>query len=551
MAKPKARIGQFPWLLVLLAPACVGAVGSTEGKERPPASQAGGGAGGNVSGPPSSQLPFLAPKSGIRRLSRDEYDNTLSDLLGDARRPGEKYLPLDIFTPFDNEYPSQEVSPGLIDGTELLATEAAAHLVADTKARAAVVGCVPSGPGDKPCLRSFITRFGRRALRRPLSSTEVDEYMALQSHAVKAGDFFAAVSLVVNAMLQDPEFLYRIETGTADPVRPGVFKLGPFELASRLSYTLWGSGPDDALLDAAAAGKLNSSDDIRNAVVKMIKDPRAVSRVKRFHAMWFGYHQIPLAPELAAPMRAETDALVERVVFTESKRWTDLFTEDQTFISDDLAAHYGLPLPGSKTPKWVSYTGSGRRGILSHGSFLSLGSKGDTSPTQRGLLVRQRLGCQDIPPPPPNLQTDEPPTGPEGSCKVDRYREHADNANCRACHELIDPVGFGLENFDTQGRFRNTEAENTKCTIDGSGNLAGVGTFRGPAELGERLVASEIMEACLVKRTYRFVMGRPETEEETAFLDSLTQRLKSNGQDFLSLLVDISTSAAFAYRQPE
>jgi hypothetical protein len=182
--------------------------------------------------PAGGTSPFIAPKSGARRLSRDEYDNSVRDLLGDTTRSGRSYLPGDTFTPFDNEYSFQETSPGLIEGVELLAEEAAGRLLGDAKKRAALVGCTPSGPADAACLRAFVSRFGRRALRRPLSEAEIDGYMRLQKHAITAGDFFVGVGLVIRAFLQDPQFLYRIEFGTPEPGRAGVMKLGPVEVAS-------------------------------------------------------------------------------------------------------------------------------------------------------------------------------------------------------------------------------------------------------------------------------------------------------------------------------
>ncbi len=493
--------------------------------------------------------PLLGLKSGARRLSRDEYANTIRDLLGDANRPTLSYLPEDTFTPFDNEYPLQDVSQSLVEGTERMAEELAGRAVLDPVARDRLVGCSPSGPADETCLRAFVTRFGRRALRRPLSAQEVTDYLTLQTHAVAPGDFYATVALIIRAMLQDPEFLYRVEVGTPEPGRPGLFRLSQFEVASRLSYMLWGGPPGDALLDTAAAGKLGTSDAIRAAAATLLADRRAIGRVQRFHAMWLGYHQLPHPPALSNNLRAETDALVERVVFTDKRPWLDLFRSTETYISDVLATHYGLPPTGSTTPRWVPYGQSGRKGILSHGAFLSVNGKfGDTSPTQRGLLIRQRLACQDIPPPPPAVDADKPPPGEPGSCKADRYRSHAANPMCAGCHGQIDPVGFGLEAYDVQGRFRTQEVDKPKCAIKGEGELLPFGKFTGPAELGDRLVESGVMEGCLVRRVFRAAVGRPEESAEGPFLTRLTDELRRTGGRLDSLLLTLAADRAFVYR---
>ncbi len=214
------------------------------------------------------QLPELSPEpielpsnaspgvSGIRRLTRVEYDATLGDLLGEPTSAGSTLLPADSTDPFDNDYRTQQASAMLIDAAEKLATDAAARAFADPARRLALVGCVPTGPNDADCLRRFVSTFGRRALRRPLTEEEVQRYLALGAYSVEANDFYVGAQLVVRAMLQDPEFLYRVEIGTPTD-RPGIYRLTPFELASRLSYTLWGSMPPDWLFDAAERGQLS------------------------------------------------------------------------------------------------------------------------------------------------------------------------------------------------------------------------------------------------------------------------------------------------------
>jgi hypothetical protein len=398
---------------------------------------------------------------GARRLSRNEYDNTLRDLLGDESRSGFVKLPEDVLDPFDNDFTTQQPSGILVEAAESLAFDASARLLADPAKRDAVIGCTPTAAGDTACLRSFVISFGRRALRRPLTPAEIEQYVAFSAMSVEANDFYVGAGMVIAALLQDPEFLYRIERGTPVPHRKGMYRLNDYEVGTRLAYFIWGSTPDDELLDAAGRGELRTPEQVRRAAERMLADPRAKTRLDRFHAMWLGYQKLPHAADLTASMRTETQKLVERIVFDEHRPWTDLFTTQETYIDARLADIYGMPVPDGGAG-WVTYAGPGNRaGLLSTGAFLSVAGKfGDTSPTQRGRLIRERLMCQPVPPPPPNVNVDEPPKSTTTStCKIDRYAQHRADGSCFGCHNQMDPVGFGLENFDQQGRWRDHDVD--------------------------------------------------------------------------------------------
>jgi hypothetical protein len=494
-------------------------------------------------------------KVGARRLSRTEYDNTLRDLLEDSSNSGFAKLPEDVNDPFDNDFTTQQPSGVLIEAAETLAIEAANRLLADPAKRDRVVGCTPTGPGDVDCLRSFVTHFGRLALRRPLTTEEIDQYVAFQSYAVEGGDFNIAVGMVVESLLQDPEFLYRIEVGTSAGYA-GLYRLNDYEIAARLSYFIWGTTPDDELLDQAGAGLVSKPADVRARAELMLADPRAKDRVDRFHALWLGYHQLPHPAALTASMRTETGALVQRVVFDEQRSWRDLFTSDETYVDSTLAALYGMPAPTMPGFSWQPYgaTANGRRGILSHGSFLSVAGKfGDTSPTQRGKLIRERLLCQKIPPPPPNVNVDKPPTSMTSTCKYDRYAEHRSNGSCAGCHGQMDPVGFGLENFDQTGAFRTTDTGDATCVIAGDGELItadGAIGFHGPGELGGVLVDSGLLDGCMVTQLYRFAVGHRESDDDAAYLTKITSAFQTDYR-FDHLVLDLVSADAFGYRQEE
>ncbi len=521
------------WFLVA---GCIGYVEPSSAGEPP------------VDGKAFPEDPHAIGPSGLRRLTRTEYDNALGDLLGDTTRSGWAKLPEDAFDPFDNDDSSQIASGVLVDTLDTLAETAATRALADPGRRAQIVGCTPAGPDDTGCLRSFIAAFGKRALRRPLRDDEIARYLALQSYSIEDRNFYAGVALVIRTMLQDPEFIYQVQIGEPVKGAPGIVKLSELEMASRLSFFLLGSPPPPSLIEQAQAGKLTTSAARREAAARLLESPRAKERVNWFHAQWLRYYQLPFSPELTAAFRTETDALVQKVVFGKQDYLT-LFRSPETFLTGALAKHYGLPSPASASGGWVSYGDSPRRGILSHGAFLAVGAKfDDTSPTIRGRFVREYLMCEDIPPPPPNVNADQAPKGSGSQCKADRYSDHAD-VGCASCHRLMDPIGFGLDAYDRAGLFRKTDAGLPQCSVTGDGEVAGVGAFNGPAALGELLIKSGKLEPCLIRQLYRFAMARKETTLDEPTIGRYAELFARGGRAFDQLLVEIASSAAFGFRR--
>ncbi len=520
--------------------ACTGDIGHTGSPDS-----------GGSAGPPSVD-PLLAIESGARRLTQAELDNTLRDLLGEDTAPAARLLNEDEFRPFDNDYTIQQASDALITSLEVLAKEVAERAVDDPAQLEALVPCTPAIDGDEPCFREFLGSFLPRALRRPITPEDIDAYLPLLSfaseeNAVVENDFYTAIELVISAAVQDPELLYRIEEGKPGS-ESGLLELGGHEIANRMSYLLWATMPDDVLFAAAADGTLATPEGRRAEALRMLGDGKARSQLHRFHAMWLGYRTIPHTPDLVAAFNRETSALIDRVVLDEPGSYLRLFTLDETFVDDALADHYGLPRPDGGEG-WVSYEGSGRAGILGHGAMLAAFSKfEDTSPTQRGILVRTRLMCEAVPRPPPNVDTDQPPGGGmDALCKYDRYAEHRDqSSSCAGCHSLVDPIGFGLENFDVAGRFREHDDGLPECIIEGSGEIVGVGEFSGPGELSELLVENDYIDACAVKQFLTFALGRETTSYETALLSELTEAFRSGNHDFKTFIVDFIASDRFA-----
>ncbi|HSU42305.1 MAG TPA: DUF1592 domain-containing protein, partial [Polyangiaceae bacterium] len=476
------------------------------------------------------------------------------DLFGDQTAPASKYLAEDQYTPFDNDYTLQRASQALVDSLSAFAEDVATRAVAADQ-RAKVVPCKPSGAGDTDCFQQTVSTLGRRLFRRELTSAEIAPYLALQAFATEDNpavphDFYTGVALVLESMLQDPEFLYRLETGTPG-ADAAVLALDDYEIATRLSFLLWGSTPDDALLAAAKASRLSDPSGRRAEAERLLGDQRARDALHRFHAMWLGYRAIPGSADLLASFDAETKHLIDRVVFDEPASYLTLFTSSETYLDDRLAEQYGLPHPTGGAG-WVSYGSSGRAGILSHGSVLAAFSKfSDTSPTQRGIFVQTRLLCNVVSPPPANVNVDQPPSAPDAVCKADRYAAHRSSSSCAACHSNLDPIGLGLEAYDIGGRFRTHDDGHAECPISGDGELPDYGTFNGPAELGQKLVDSGRLERCFVQQFLDYAMGRPLRSGEDGVVDAVASDFKDQNYDAQSLLLDYVASERFALRREE
>ncbi len=491
--------------------------------------------------------------SALRRLSRDELDNTLRDVLGETRQLAATNLAADPTGPFDNDAPTQQASGPLIEGLETIAAQAASAIFADSARRAQVLGCTPTGAGDAGCMGTFVRGTGKRLFRRPLTEAEAQRFISLGLGRAQAeSSFDQGAAQALRALLQSPAFVYRNEQGAVAP--GGSFVLTDYEIASRLSYFLWGSAPDAALLAQADAGQLKEPAQRRTAALRMLADPRAIARIKRFHALWLGYHRLPHPAATSQAMLTEADALVERVIFTDNAPWTNLFTSRQAYVNSTLTALYGMTAPSSGY-QWMSLP-TDRQGILSTGAVLSVAAKfGDTSPTMRGKYIRESLMCMRIPPPPPDVNVDAPPESPDNSpCKWNRYSAHrVQQTSCNNCHRLMDPIGFGLEKYDQMGRFRSFDlvngAPDSGCPIQDQGEITGVGTFRGPAQLSDLLLTSGAIQTCAVQRVFQFAMGHEPDFIERTWIIQLAQNFQAQNYNFRELLVSIIAAPEFAQRR--
>jgi hypothetical protein len=402
-------------------------------------------------------------------------------------------------------------------------------------------------------MEAFVTDVGRRVLRRPLTADEVAE---LTEHglaaAVEADRFEQGIDILVAVLLQHPEFLYRVEIGQEVPDVEGVAKLTGYEIATRLSYLLWGTTPTDELLDMAEAGVFDDPevDEIGDIARDMLGDEQAGEQLDRFHAMWLGYGTLGGGDPLIEPMREEIRAFVRRVVFEDERPWKNLLTFDQTYVTPDLAEHYGIEPPNGDAG-WVSL-GEDRAGLLSLGGFLALfpGDE-DTDPILRGKLIREQFLCMEIVRPddinPANMDPVE-----DAVCKKDILGAHT-QGTCAGCHTLMDPIGYGLEQYDVIGAFRTQEPGLDECKLDGNGELDGT-PFNGPQELGALMAEYRLFQDCALTQLHRFASGHAEFEPaDREFLDVLRENpdVLSGEIGLVSLVVDYVAMPQFGFRRDE
>ncbi len=483
----------------------------------------------------------------IRRLTRFEYQNTIGALLGFGGELAKDFAAEEIAYGFDNNADALNVSPVLAE-QYLEAAESLAKRADLGK----LLPCDPLTLGEDACARQFIERFGARAYRRPLDGSEQARLRAVFEAARDQDGFAAGARAVIEVILQSPQLLYRIEEGKELSVT-GV------ELASRLSFFLWGSPPDEVLLAAAREGRLKTAEDVATHATRMLDDARTRKMVSRFHAQWLGLDGLATVsktkeayPEFNDDVRrsmAEETRLFLDAVFWKEGKLEALFTTPWTFVDSKLARFYGVSVPPSSGFVKVLFPAERRVGLLTQGSILTIYAKANqTSPVARGKFVREKLLCHELQPPPMNVVLAEPETAP-GKTTRERFAEHTSNPTCAGCHRYIDGIGFGFERYDGVGRFRTHEGA---LPVDASGSLTDTldvdGPFDGAIELGHKLATSEQVRSCVVTQWFRFAYGRKETSGDQCTLNKLRARFAASGYDMRTLLVALTQTDAFLYR---
>jgi hypothetical protein len=497
--------------------------------------------------------PLVPGRAPLRRLSSVEYDNTVRDLLGDTTRPALQFDADTLADGFTNNADTQNVGTSLAQ--EYL-TAAETLSVNATKDLQGFMGCDAVAAGDT-CVRAFITRFGQRAWRRPLTSDEVATLDAVYTQGRMDFDVPTSVQMVVQVMLTSPNFLYRVEHGVPSVgAAATVVPLTSWEMASRLSYFLLGSMPDDALFTAAAENELTTPDQIAAQARRLLAatDGPVTDRVAQFFTEWLHLSTLPtlqkdettfpsFTPTLGAAMLLETQTFVKRTLFGGPGDLETLLTAPYTYAPAEVAQLYGAAPPDA-TGK-VTLDPTERAGLLTEPGLLATFAEGDTTdPVHRGLFVLEDLLCGSVPPPPPNVNV-TPPTITPGTTARERFAQHDAVAGCSTCHAFMDPIGLAFENYDGIGKWRTTESG---LPIDASGMLTGTdvdGPFVGVVQLAKKLASSQQVAACAVRQLFRFGFGRYETPEDAPTLTALAASFHTSREQVIELLVAMTQVPTF------
>ena len=435
----------------------------------------------------------------------------------------------------------------------------------DTPTRRRLFVCRPAGPNasqEEECARKILSTLMRRAYRRPVDESEVDRPMAFYRKGRAEGDFDAGIAMALSAVLANPEFLLRVESDSESVRASGVYRVSDLELASRLSFFLWSSIPDDELLDAAVQGKLSQPGEIEQQTRRMLADRRSSNLATNFAGQWLRLRNIDaITPStsifrdfddnLRQAFRKETELFFDSVV-REDRSVLTFIKSDYTFLNERLAKHYGIPHVYGSRFRRVPLTPESRRGgLLRQGSVLSVTSYATrTSPVLRGVFVLRNILGAPPPPPPPNVPTLDESTTAANLPMRERLAAHRSNAACASCHRTIDPAGFPLENFNAVGQWRDFEVDGH--SVDASGTLPGAGAFQGIDGLEDSLLARpELFATTLTEQLMTFALGRGIEYYDAPAVRKIVRDAEKDDCRFSSLILGIVKSVPFQMRRAE
>lgn len=489
------------------------------------------------------------------RLNRREYGNAVRDLLGVDVDPT-LLLPADNFTMYFDT-----IGEALTTTSELMAAyESAAEnisFVAMDSARDAVFVCAPASAADRPCAIRIVTDLVSRAFRGSGTREDVDRIMAVHDANVAGANLYPSfdrgIRMILRSILTDSKFLYRIENVPSDAAAGQSYRISDVELASRLSYFLWSSGPDAQLLELAARGVLHEPAILERETRRMLRDPKAEALAVHFAGGWLGLSGGSLLPPVAGlpdftdrfrqDARREVELLFKSVI-DEDRTVLDLLTANYTFVNERLARHYGMPnvLGDEFRRVMLSDAFDVRRGLLGKAAILSNRSKGNrTSPTNRGQWILTALLGTPAPDPPPNV----PPLPAVLNLPMRRVLDQqlAVRNDCVLCHSITDPLGLALDNFDSIGRWRTEEAG---TRIDPVVQLADGTTISGPADVRAVILGrSDQFVRTLTLRLFTYAMGRRTGYQDMPLVRAIARDAAASGSRFSAIVVGIVQSAPF------
>jgi hypothetical protein len=514
-----------------------------------------GGSGGNTGTAADAPGPTQ-----LRRLTNFEYRNTVRDLLGMAAPSGDFNSDLDSYQ--SGFARGAAITKGtdarlFLDASDSAATAAAAGLTTLLPCKGA-----PTAAADQEsCIKQFITDFGLRAYRRPLDADESGDLYTLYSKQRMLGaSFTEAVQALLVGILQSPFFLYRWELNQA-PIRDGaLIKFGPYEIASRLSYTFWSTMPDDALFRAAAANQLSTPDQISTQARRMMADPKFKDTLRSFSLQWLnsedvlGMQKDPaltnFTPAVAQAMVDETAEFANHLLFgpDATGKLDDLFTSNVSYVDAALGKVYGASVTGPGLQK-TTLDGSQRAGILTQASFLAAHSNPESDhPVRRGVEILRHVLCTDIEIP---KDITVPPVAPlPDQTTRETFAAHSTDPKCSSCHALIDPLGFAFEHYDAIGQWRTTD---NKKPVDSTGkaDIDGLSlNFKDAVELSQQLAKADPVRDCMGAEWLRYMARRHEGDGDAASLQAGREAFSKAGFDLRELMLALTRTRSFTHRSP-
>lgn len=495
----------------------------------------------------------------IRRLTRFEYSNTLRDLLGDTSNPGVRLPSEELGNGFGNDANAMSVSSFLVEQYSKVAEDVASNTLADSQRRNLLGTCLNnlSSFNETSCAQSVIADLLSNAFRRPATGEEQQAYQNLYSQLRAEGDLDFALGGVIAAVLQAPEFLYRSELGQVDAAT-GRRKPSPHEMASRLSYFLWGTMPDAELLQAAQQGRLSSAADVRREAQRMVANPKSRAMLEYFFDSLLPISSLQdlerdpalfpnFSAEIGAAMRAEIHALIQHVMFEGAGDWQSVLRANYSFVNGPLASFYGIGGVSGEQFQLVYTNPDQRKGILtSAGVMAGTTHSVKTNPVARGAYIMKKMLCTEIPLPTGDIaDLVVPPDPSSGLTARERFSQHASDAVCQDCHKLMDPVGLVFEQYDPVGLFRTHE---NGIQIDASGELPGANIpVNNAIELVDAIAADPRTYQCFAHNWANFAYGKTLGGQESCLKDEVARVFEQENYDIQNLLVNLTQTDAFLY----